>query len=342
MCLSEQRESEAMPRRTASKRTLECRHALRVEPLEDRILLAAPMTVLYPAPLSPAMSSPSPASQPAAGQSQQTPPSAPADSSTSDPTPDMPGASSDNAVRYSVPAAQAGTTSGSAPQTVAASSAAADHTPTSAAAYANAYAPQPQAAALPQAQGQLAVAAQGQEKPPAESRPALVPAPPVPLPTPSGEALAVSLASAARPTPTTPSMTGGALRTPAVPAEQESPPEPVAGQQEPLAQTVLSMQTQPSEAPALERSAGLLALDLPALARGDWANAARRFLAVLDALDTEVGDRESLWVRLGVIGLTATTAIVLFELGRQHLRKQQTDDLDLAFAGWPARAPAPH
>jgi hypothetical protein len=126
---------------------------------------------------------------------------------------------------------------------------------------------------------------------------------------------------------------------PPVPPEREAPAEPLAGLDEPPAQPAAPVQTQPAAERETERSPGALALDLPALTSGEWTTAARRFLAVLEALDGEVGDRESLWTRLGFMGLTATTALVLFELGRQQLRKQRADELDLAFAGYPHREP---
>jgi hypothetical protein len=114
-------------------------------------------------------------------------------------------------------------------------------------------------------------------------------------------------------------------------AQRQAQPE-LLPDEETIPQTGQPVQVQPAETPEPQRPTPPLRLELPALDHEDWAQAARRFLAVLETLDRDVRDGESLWVRLGLWGMTATTALVLFELGRQQFRKQREADIDLAFA----------
>jgi hypothetical protein len=327
-----------------------------VEPLEDRILLAvaAPVPAYTPTWQTASSSAASPSVAP------------PADSSSNDSTPDS-SASSSNSDSYGSGTAQdsASTYAASPSQSPASTQASANYTsavspapPTSTysstypprtsaaqpsydlrgaydtrAEYQDSYAPQPQSVSVQPPLAQLAVAVVGQDRPAPLGRVNVESAPVLPAPTVRADALSASVASAPRGTPASLSFAGGQVR-PASVAPQEEPPAESAIYQE-AEQAHQTVQGQQPEQPA-----GPLPFELPALEAGGWAQAARRFLAVLEALDANSGDPEAFWGRLGLWSLTAATAFVLFDLGFQHFRKQRQQDLDLAFAQFLEREPS--
>jgi hypothetical protein len=178
---------------------------------------------------------------------------------------------------------------------------------------------------------QLAVAIQGVEKRTVEGRPPTIPGPTLAGPVLGGDST-VSAAGATRPAPALLSPGGDRPRPlPSLP-QRQALPELLPVEEDAIPQTDQPIQAQPDQTPEPQTPAPPVPLELPSLVQGDWAQAARRFLAVLEALDKDTSDGESLWARLGLWGMTATTALVLFELGRQQLRKQREADIDLALA----------
>jgi hypothetical protein len=203
--------------------------------------------------------------------------------------------------------------------------------PKEAAALAIIYPPSQAPAAVQQAQAAVGNAIQSQLKPASENRAVIVSA--AVLPTPVDiEALAAVIANATRST-SAPPLPGSATAGPADPPEWEAN-QAWAAVEESTAPTSVPVQTR------ADRSSTALALELPAQMPGELMNAARSFLATLEALDVKLFDRESLWIRLGFWGLTATTVIALCELGRQQLRRKQEEDVDLAVVAYPDRAAA--
>jgi hypothetical protein len=313
-----------MSRHTGSKRDRS--PPLRLEPLEDRLLLAAGSTALMlgspPSSVSSTPSNHQPTANP--GQLGTSSSAASHNMAASDPAPDD---SSEYDTSTTAPAATSGSSSANGSRTSATQPA---YDPKEAAALAIIYPPKEAPAAVQAAQAALGIAIQSQLKPASDSHSVLVSA--AALPTPADvEALAVAIANAARSAPTATALPGGASPQPADPVDGGAF-QSWAGVEELTAPTSVPLQTQAA------RSSTALALELPAQTPGEWTRSACGLLATLEALDSQIFDRESLWIRLGFWGLSATTVIALCELGRQQLRKRQEDELDLAVVAYPDRA----
>jgi hypothetical protein len=203
--------------------------------------------------------------------------------------------------------------------------------PKEASALAIIYPPSQAPAALQQAQAAVGNAIQGQLKP-TENHAVLASAAVLPVPV-DVEAVAAAIANATRSAVATALPSVSATAALADRADGE------------LLQAWAAVEetTSPTSVPLptrADRSSTVLALELPAQLPGEWTGAVRSFVATLEALDANLFDRESFWIRLGFWGLTATTVIALCELGRQQLRRQQEDDVNLAVVAYPDRTAA--
>jgi hypothetical protein len=184
---------------------------------------------------------------------------------------------------------------------------------------------------LPLEQAQLAIVLGVGEKLIGEARPLVVPGPATPGRAPSGDFPPLAAASAALSGPAWFSWPGSQVQAASSPPGREAPLESLPPEEGPPAETAVPDSGQAAQIQGdVEQPRPWLAFEPPALVPGNWEDAARRFLRVLEALDSGDDGQESLWVRLGLWGMAAATTVVLFELGRQHIRKNHLDDLDPA------------
>lgn len=76
----------------------------------------------------------------------------------------------------------------------------------------------------------------------------------------------------------------------------------------------------------------LVPVQFPAAELREWTQAARGFLGALDDFSADAGPHTSFWVRLAFWSLAGTTAVVAFELARRQVCKRMKREMETDFA----------
>lgn len=309
-----------MPR--SARPSLRGRALLCLEPLEDRLLLAATAWQATPAAtgLTTAAASPLPRdSQTVEGQPGAAP-ATPADSDESEyATTSPPTQQTQNASPPPAPSASARTNQ---------TQAAYDYSTPGQAQPAQVYADTNQnlVAALRRQEAALVLVSGSQEK---------VTPPPVAVAIVPPPGFVVG-APVSQPVPSPKEVVGSILAVPGgrVPPD-ELLPAPMTGDS--VRPSSDNLERSAESALATQQSEGSshpLVFDLPGIVgAGGWEQAARRFLGALESLGAGESEQGSMWIRLGLWSLTAAGSAVLYELARQQLRNPRTEDSDLDPAG---------
>jgi hypothetical protein len=299
-----------MPRHAPSDRARSRCHRLRLEPLEDRVLLAAPAATAWAAPTSAAHASSAP---------QQADSTSEYDSSEY-------GTTSSSKSYADTPSSSAPSSSHSGPAQPAQTDPTRYYPPQTASSLDAYTTPQPSpelAASLLTAQTQA-----GDPRAVASTVHSVQSAI-VNLPSSTVTVLQTA-AGAALLSPVSPS--GPVAANPPADKDTDPPPED---------RRVLQTTELPTEQAApvedvREPLPGRFPFALPGLDPAGWNEAAQRLLRVLGALDD--GPGATPWTSLGFWGVAAVSTIVLSEVARQQMARPQRDELDEDEARWRERS----